>query len=347
MTTAVLRRVEQGLVPFHPLRHLGPVADLMTQAFAGELGPWARQTLRRMRRIARWGALGFLLWGMDLDQESPGFVWVEDGRVVGNISFRRAAGAGGWMIGNVAVHPQWRGRSIGRALVEAALEDIAARGGAWVGLEVREDNPAARRLYEGLGFETVGASLEMARPEGRPWPPAPLPSLPLRRARAAESGDLYHLAREGLTRTHQEVLEIRPSLYRAGWEARLSAWLEGRREEWWVLRRDSGASLSGALRLTSYRSGRWHEVEVLVRPERMNDLGGPLVATALAFLARRPLWETVTALPGVRMHLEPLFTAAGFRPLRRLLQMRRMLGTSIPIQPRRPKDAEIIGGLDG
>ncbi len=331
MTTAVLRGTEQGLVPFHPLRHLEPVADLMAEAFGGELGPWARQTLRRMRRMARWGALGFLLWGLDLDQESPGFVWVEEGRVVGNISFRRAATAGGWMIGNVAVHPQWRGRSIGRALVEAALEDIAARGGAWVGLEVREDNPAARRLYEGLGFETVGASLEMARPEGPPWPPARPPDLPLRRARAAESRDLYYLAREGLARTHQDVLEIRPSAYRAGWEARLSAWLEGRQEDWWVLRDGPGTSPSSALRLTSHRPGRWHEVEVLIRPERMDDLGGPLVAAALAFLARRPPWETVTALPGVRMRLEPLFAAAGFHPLRRLLQMRRALGRSVRI----------------
>ena len=71
MTTAVLRRAEQGLVPFHPLRHLGPVANLMTEVFAGELGPWARQTLRRMQRIARWGALGFLIWGICLLYTSP------------------------------------------------------------------------------------------------------------------------------------------------------------------------------------------------------------------------------------------------------------------------------------
>ena len=329
MTTAVLRRAEQGLVPFHPLCHLGPVADLMTEAFGGELGPWARQTLRRMQRIARWGALGFLIWGMDLDQESPGFVWVEDGRVVGNVSFRRSAAAGGWMIGNVAVHPQWRGRSIGRALVEAALEEIAARGGVWVGLEVRADNAVARRLYERLGFEPVGESLELDRPGGLPWPGAGPPPLPVQRARAAESRALYLLARDGLTRTHQEVLEIRPSAYRAGWEARLSAWLEGRSENWWVLRDEGG--LTGALRLTSYYPERWHEVEVLVRPPRMDDLGGPLVATALAFLARRPAWETVTTLPGARMRLETFFTDAGFRPLRRLLQMRRVLGTPVQI----------------
>jgi ribosomal protein S18 acetylase RimI-like enzyme len=330
MTTAVLRRVEQGLLPFHPLRHMGQVADLMNEVFAGELGPWARQTLRRMQRIARWGMLGFLIWGMDLEQESPGFVWVEDGRVVGNISFRRAAAAGGWMIGNVAVHPRWRGRSIGRALVEAALEEIANRGGTWVGLEVRADNAAARHLYERLGFEPVGESLELLRPEGLPWPGTALHPLPVRRASAAESHALYLLARDGLTRIHQEVLEIRPSAYRAGWEPRVSAWLEGRNEDWWVLKDEGG--LTGALRLTAYRSWRWHEVEVLVRPPRMDDLGGPLVATALRFLARRPSWETVTTLPGGRMRLETFFADAGFRPLRRLLQMRRMLGTPVNIR---------------
>lgn len=335
MTTAALRPVEKGLLPFHPLRHIGPVADLMNEAFAGELGPWARQTLHRMQHMARWGVLGFLIWGMDLGQETPGFVWVEEGRVVGNVSFRRAAAAGGWMIGNVAVHPRWRGRSIGRALVEAALAEIAARGGAWVGLEVREDNPTACRLYERLGFEPVGGSVELSRPEGRPGIPAGPPPLRMPRARAAEGNALYRLAREGLTRPHQEVLEIRPSAYRTGWEARLSAWLEGRRENWWVLNDRPGSALSGALRLTSYRSGHWHEVEVLVRPSQMDDLSGPLVATALALLARLPPWETVTVLPGIRMRLEPLFAAAGFRPFRRLLQMRRTLGTPVNIRERR------------
>ncbi|MGQ9709271.1 MAG: GNAT family N-acetyltransferase [Anaerolineae bacterium] len=344
MTPAVLRRAGQGLMPFHPLRHMGQVADLMNEVFAGELGPWARQTLRRMQRMARWGALGLLIWGMDLDQESPGFVWVEDGRVVGNVSFRRAAAAGGWIIGNVAVHPRWQGRSIGRALVEAALEEIAARGGVWVGLEVRADNVAARRLYERLGFEPVGESLELVRSEGLPWPTVAGPRpLPMQRASAAESHALYLLSRDGLSRTHQEVLEIRLSAYRTGWEARISAWLEGRSENWWVLKDEQ--DLSGALRLTSYRPGRWHEVEVLIRPPRMDDLGGPLVATALGFLARRPAWETVTSLPGVRMRLEAFFADAGFRPLRRLLQMRRMLGTSVGISHKAVSDPS-PGGRD-
>lgn len=322
---------EEGLVPFHPFRHLGPVTDLLAEAFAGELGPWARHTLRRMRRIARWGALGTLLWASELEQSMSGFVWLADGRVVGNVSFRQSAIAGGWLIGNVVVHPQWRGRSVGRALMEAALDEIARRGGAWVGLEVREDNPVAVHLYERLGFEVVGSSLEMLRPAGEAWQPSDAPLPTLRRARAADGDALYSLACEGLSRPHQEVLEIRRSLYRAGWEASFSAWLEGRTERWWVT---EGPPPEGALRITSYHSGRWHEVEVLVRPQRMDDLGSALVEATLTRLPRRARGEIVTVLPGARMRLEPYFARVGFRPLRRLIQMRKSLGRTVPIRSR-------------
>lgn len=75
-----------------------------------------------------------------------------DGQIAGFIVSRRVA-ADEREILNVAVHPDFRRMGIATALIRAQC----AR---WPGshfLEVRESNSGARRLYEGLGFEQVGA----------------------------------------------------------------------------------------------------------------------------------------------------------------------------------------------
>lgn len=51
------------------------------------------------------------------------------------------------------VVPQWRGRGIGRALMEAALDHARARGADYMDLGTAETDVAARRLYESLGFD--------------------------------------------------------------------------------------------------------------------------------------------------------------------------------------------------
>lgn len=330
MIAAAARHRTEGLTPFDPFRHTKPVAELIAQSFAGELGPQARIVLRRMRRMARWGGLGLWLWGIQSTAIGAlGFVWVEDGEVVGNVSLRRSSSPGGWMVGNVAVRPDWRGQGIGRALTEAAVSTARERGASWVGLEVREDNDVARGLYERMGFTPVGSLLELARPEGRSWPSMEAPPISLRRARAGESRTLYRLAQVGLESSHRKVLEIRRSAYRAGWEVRLAAWLEGCRENWWVLEEDG--RLVGALHIVSRWPMDWHSIEVLVEQEQLDDLGPSLAQAGLATLSQRRPWESTTSLPGPREALEPVFSDVGFRRVRRLLQMRLILGRQIEI----------------
>jgi GNAT superfamily N-acetyltransferase len=60
-----------------------------------------------------------------------------------------------WVVAGVYVNPERRNQGWGRAVVRAIRAE-AARAGAPCGLFVREDATAARALYEGLGYRTVG-----------------------------------------------------------------------------------------------------------------------------------------------------------------------------------------------
>lgn len=57
---------------------------------------------------------------------------------------------------DVAVHSNYRGKGIGRMLVERVLHDCSERGAEFVSLEVRQSNESAIGLYRQLGFLETG-----------------------------------------------------------------------------------------------------------------------------------------------------------------------------------------------
>jgi len=147
-----------ALRPLDPSRDLAGVADLIELCFSNSLEAEGKDYLRQMRAAARsarlWG------WAYPLAEQGfnapTGFVWEENGRIIGNVSLFAFTSQGqpGYLIANVAVHPTARRRGIGRALTERALEYIHRRGAnAW--LQVRDDNPVAIHLYRSLGFVEV------------------------------------------------------------------------------------------------------------------------------------------------------------------------------------------------
>ena len=63
--------------------------------------------------------------------------------------------AGEYHLADLAVHPDFRRRGLGRQFVEAVLKGLPDRNVQVVTLEVRVSNQAAIGLYRKLGFRTV------------------------------------------------------------------------------------------------------------------------------------------------------------------------------------------------
>ncbi len=137
-------------------RDLAKVADLVELCFYDTLDAEGRQYLNEMRRAAQNASL--LGWASSLIDEAPmppsGYVWEEADRLVGNLSLIpiRWQGKMGYMIANVATHPDYRGRGIATALTLIALKHSQEHGAACVWLQVRDDNPTAIHIYEVNGF---------------------------------------------------------------------------------------------------------------------------------------------------------------------------------------------------
>jgi ribosomal protein S18 acetylase RimI-like enzyme len=148
----------------NPARDLGELADLIEVAFAADLEAGGRSAVDEIRSLQWMGPLTGLvgrLSGLFRDV-FIGYVWVEGGHVVGNVTISRSRDyPGEWTISNVAVYPEFRRRGIARRLMEAAIEHILDQDSEWITLQVRSDNAAAKALYESMGFESLQTFSEM------------------------------------------------------------------------------------------------------------------------------------------------------------------------------------------
>jgi ribosomal protein S18 acetylase RimI-like enzyme len=154
-----------GPRPVNLKTDLAPLADLIEIAFADTMDSGGRAAIREMRALSRLGpglsivpAMNELVLGVGM-----GYVWIEDGRLVGNVSVYPASqppeAPRAWIIANVAVHPDYRGRGIARSLMQDSLASVRERSAtpADVILQVEAPNWKARQLYESLGFSNEGA----------------------------------------------------------------------------------------------------------------------------------------------------------------------------------------------
>ncbi len=311
-----------GLRPFHPWRDLGQVADLVALAFADELSPIGQEIIAEMRRWAAWGPL---LWLFSLpDPFMTGFVWEENGRIVGNLSLSLAnPSAGYWVISNVAVHPTYRRRGIARELLEAALELARAQGGRTVLLQVRADNEAACQLYLGYGFTCYHTRVEMQRAADTAYVRAtdePPPQwCKVRWRDRAVIRQLILAATPAAVRQYQYSPEAD---FRGitGWS--LDDWLgdllAGKRTYWQFV---PMASHAAAL-LEAQRGPRYHRLAFLVHPEERGKLEKAAVQQGLWLLSGSPRRPILSSAPASALEAIEALVVWGFAEVRRLDQMK-------------------------
>lgn len=157
ITVPVATSHPSPLRPLNILHDLPQVADLIELCFEQTMDDEGQSYVQQMRNASK--DRDFLRWaGRVMESTSmplAGYVWEEDGKIIGNTSlvFQAYRGRKMAMIANVATHPNYRRRGIGRALTERAMLGAWQKGTQDIWLQVRDDNPTAIRIYADLGFE--------------------------------------------------------------------------------------------------------------------------------------------------------------------------------------------------
>ena len=321
------RKAFSGLRPADPSHDMGQVAALIEEAFAGDLTRQGKDALRELKIMSHFGPFLWLL-----DRTSPqfqetfrGFVWVEEGRVVGNVNVGRIAPySRRWLISNVAVRTDHQGRGIAHHLVQAAIDLAREHGGEWAILQVHTDNVPARRLHQRLGFEQITAVTELHLKETKP---AALTQSHVLRMRGRSYGAWrkeYELASAATSKEARWLNPVRAHDFMVGLDQRLSQGLgnliAGRREH--RLAVEEGDRFIATL---TVRASRWrgeHSLELMVHPNHRGRLEEMLITKALSILGSYPQRGVTVTHPAEHEEAIKAFKLHGFIEKRTLAQMR-------------------------
>ena len=118
------------------LHHLDEIVRIENSIFNK---PWTRNQIRN---------------DIQSNEDSENWVYIMDEMVIGYIF--------GWIIhdefhlNNIAVHPEYLRRSIGKALLQHIIARVISRDIKLILLEVSAQNISAQKCYKSLGFIQMG-----------------------------------------------------------------------------------------------------------------------------------------------------------------------------------------------
>lgn len=99
----------------------------------------------------------------DVRIQSDGVYVAEvDGQIIGFITSRVDVEAGVGLIPNISFTPEYRGRGIGRRMIEFVLQRFRELGLTYARIETLAHNEVGNHLYQSIGFEEVVRQIHFA-----------------------------------------------------------------------------------------------------------------------------------------------------------------------------------------
>lgn len=268
--------MQDGLRPVNLRTDLRPLADLIELVFADSMDEGGRAAIREMRYLSHMGyglnlisRLNDLALGISL-----GYVYIADGKLVGNVSIYPAGypkGMGSaWIIANVGVHPDYQRQGIAYKLMESSLNMIRQRRGQQAILQVNYDNIGAQRLYESLGFAYERA-WRMWRRSSFAKPPATTPhTYHITRLRSAEWETEFRLAQQ-IRPNHRGglgwLMPLHKSYFYTPWWKHIIDFFSMSSTEKLIIRDDTNDDLVASLWLESSMSSTSLRTRLLINSD--------------------------------------------------------------------------------
>lgn len=266
-----------GPRPINLNRDIPQVVALLELSFGEKMDRGGQQMMHYSNPGGQPAMFGWL--HSQFNRLAPGYVWQEDNRIVGNVTLIATKIPGRHIVANVAVHPDYRRRGIARALMDAVMDQARARHGEVVMLQVVQDNYPAINLYKSLGFYSLGNMTTWRASVSRLHEILPTngeKDLLIRPMRRSQWHAAYQVDIDSLHPDLNWPEPIPQPFYKTGFWQTISNFMNGRRQETWVVT-DKHGHLAGVASIIN----EWlqaYEMTFRVPPRWHGQVERPLLA---------------------------------------------------------------------